>query len=70
MATPFVQGRLRNERLSALLTTECGHCGQRMVMRIDSELRSTVLEGPGDPLVFVPFLDLGALEAPSIIDDF
>jgi hypothetical protein len=70
MATPFVQGRLRNERLSVVLTTECGHCGQSMVMRIDSELHSTVQEGPKNPLVFVPFVDIGALKTPSIIDDF
>jgi hypothetical protein len=70
MASPFVQGRLRAEPLSVAVRTECALCGQSMGIEIDSELRSTILDGGTNPLIFHPFIDFDSLAAPSIIDDF
>jgi hypothetical protein len=70
MATPFVQGRLRNAFLSCTIRTECGHCRQKMMIELDSELNHRILEGPANPLVFLPFVDLPQVKDPSIIDAF
>jgi hypothetical protein len=70
MATPFVQGRLRSEPLSVVVRTECALCSQSMSIEIDSELRSKILEGGTNPLIFHPFVDFSRLAAPNIIDDF
>lgn len=70
MATPFVQGRLRNAFLSCTTQTKCGHCDRSIVIELDSELNYRILEGPADPLVFLPFVDLPQVKDPSIIDVF
>ena len=70
MATPFVQGRLRSEPLSMLVRTECAQCSRSMRIEIDSELRSKIIDGTANPLIFHPFIDLSTLAAPNIIDDF
>jgi hypothetical protein len=70
IATPFVQGRLRNEKLSFSIQTECGHCGKPLHLEIDSEMNYRVLEEGAEPLVYAPLLDVDRLEAPSIIDGF
>ena len=41
-----------------------------IVIEMDSELNHKVLEGPADPLVFVPFVDFDKLAERSIIDAF
>ena len=70
-ATPFVQGRLRNECLSVTVASSCGHCGRPMALDITSDLIYRRHDGVDtEPIVFVPEVDLAALEAPSIIDDF
>ena len=70
MATPFVQGRLRQEPLTVRIETSCAHCGQELVLNLNQDLDLTV-ETPGArPLAFVPEVDLHALEDPSIIDGF
>ena len=70
MATPFVQGRLRNSFLSCRIRTECGHCGRSIVFELDSDLNCKILEGPAEPLLFLPFVDFGKLKDPNIIDAF
>ena len=70
MASPFVQGHLRSEPLSVVIRTECALCGQSMVIEIDSELRSKILDGGTSPLIFHPLVDFSSLAAPNIIDDF
>lgn len=67
---PFVQGQLRGEPLSVSIRTECAHCGQPLQLEIDSELNYQVLEQGADPMVFVPLVDFGELDDPSIIDAF
>ena len=70
MATPFVQGRLREETLSVIIRTECRHCAKPIIIEMDSELNYRLLEGPADPLVFVPSVDFDKLAERSIIDAF
>ncbi|MBN1580221.1 MAG: hypothetical protein JXA89_05925 [Anaerolineae bacterium] len=67
---PFVQGHLRNEKLSCTIETECGHCRQPLHIEIDSDLNYRVLEAGAKPLIHVPMADPKKLDAPSIIDGF
>lgn len=65
-----MQGQLRDESLTVVVTTQCAHCGQPLHLEIDSELTYRVMEDGAEPLVFVPMVDFGKLEDPSIIDAF
>ena len=67
---PFVQGQLRQEKLTFNIYTECAHCDLEIQVEIDSELNFTVSDPGAQPLIFVPTVDLSALEDPSIIDAF
>ena len=69
-ATPFVQGRLRGESLVVKVATGCAHCSRPMHIQIDSELSYSVEEAGADPMIFVPTVDLYALDEPTIIDAF
>jgi hypothetical protein len=66
---PFVQGQLRGEFISALITTECAHCKQPLHIEIDSELNYQVKEAGAKPMFFAP-LAVVQPGAPSIIDGF
>jgi hypothetical protein len=70
VATPFVQGRLRQEPLSVAITTQCAHCGRPLHMTIDSDLHYQVDEVDAEPLVFQPLIDWTAFTEPTIIDAF
>jgi len=70
LATPFVQGRLRDERLSVEIETECAHCGQGLHLTLDSELNRSIKESEANPLVFMPDVDWEHLTGPNIIDDY
>jgi hypothetical protein len=65
-----VQGQLRKEPLSVVVTTECAHCAQPIHIELDSELRYRVAEEDAEPLVFSPQVDFDKLTDPSIIDAF
>jgi hypothetical protein len=67
---PFVQGHLRNEKLSFTIKTECGHCQQPIHIEIDSDLNYRVLDAGAEPLIHIPTADPKKLEDPSIIDGF
>ncbi len=69
-ATPFVQGRLLNERLTVTVRTECAHCKTPMELMIDSDLNYTVKEKGCEPMVFMPDVDLLNLQEESIINAF
>lgn len=69
-ATPFVQGRLRNEQLTVAVRTECAHCKTPMELTIDSELNYTVRENGCKPVIFMPDVDLLNLRDESIINAF
>jgi hypothetical protein len=70
MATPFVQGHLRDEPLIFTVRTACGHCGEPIEIEIDRDLHCRVLSGGPEPLIFVPLVDFAQLADPSIIDAF
>jgi hypothetical protein len=70
IATPFVQGQLRNEKLTVHIETECGHCHIQMNLEVNSELNFTVREKNASPMVFIPMMNLKKLDAPNIIEDF
>ena len=70
IATPFVQGQLRQEELTVTIDTECGHCHQPLHLEVDSELNYHVEEAQAAPLVFVPNVNFQKLDDPSIIDAF
>jgi hypothetical protein len=65
-----VQGQLRKETLTLTIRTECAHCGKEICIEMDSELRFSVADSQARPLIFVPSVDFGSLEDPSIIDAF
>ena len=67
---PFVQGRLRNENLSFVIQTECGHCHQPLQIEMDSELNFHLSTPGAEPVIYSPLVDFGSLEDPSIIDAF
>jgi hypothetical protein len=62
-----VQGRLREEPLSAVVRSECAHCGRRMHIEVDSELRCRAREQGAAPLVFEPQINWATFKEPNII---
>ena len=70
LATPFVQGRLRNEHLTVTVRTECAPCKTPMEMIIDSDLDVTVKDSDSKPMAFMPDVDLLNLKEESIIKAF
>jgi hypothetical protein len=64
-----VQGRLRGEDLTAVINTECAHCGIPIDFEIDSGLDHRLHSDGASPLVCTPFVDVSRL-TPSIIDGF
>ena len=70
IATPFVQGRLREKTLSTITGTKCGHCARQIEVEIDSELNYRVISSEADPLIFIPIVNFAKLAEPSIIDAF
>ena len=70
MATPFVQGRLRNELLSVEIRTQCAHCGQPLQITLDSNLRYQVHNEGAQPLVFEPHVEWVTFTEPNIIHAF
>jgi hypothetical protein len=65
-----VQGQLRKEAISFTLQTQCAHCGQEICIEMDSRLNYAVATPTAKPVIFVPMVDFGRLEDPSIIDAF
>jgi hypothetical protein len=70
VATPFVQGKLRNEALSFEIRTECACCGRRIDFMMRHDLSYILHEPESSPMFFMPMVDFTKLKAPSIVDDF
>lgn len=70
MATPFVQGRLRDERLQVSAKTQCAVSRREIRLELDSDLDFRVLSTGADPYVFEPQIDWQSFSAPSIIHDY
>ena len=56
--------------LSCTVETECAVSGRTIELEIESDLRLRVRSSSERPMLVIPLIDLGALEAPSIVDDF
>jgi hypothetical protein len=69
-ATPFVQGRLRNEAVSIGVVTECALSKQPIHMEIDSDMNCSCDDPGCSPMIFVPDIDFKTLNEPHIIDAF
>lgn len=70
MATPFVQGHLRNETMSVEIETVCAHCGQPLHLTVNSELEWSVREQDAVPLLFEPEVDWRHFTDATIIDAY
>jgi hypothetical protein len=70
IATPFVQGQLRNEYISIEIETKCRHCDQIMHIVIDSNMRVSVREDKAAPLIFMPDIDWDHFAKRTIIDAY
>lgn len=70
MATPFVEGRLRNERLEVEISTVCAHCDRPMNLLVDERLRWRVRERDADPRLFLPEIDWHCFRGRNIIGDY
>ena len=70
IATPFVQGHLRNEPVSITVETRCEHCMEPMTLEVDSDMKVVVDQPGADPLVFMPDVMPFDVEDVSIVDDF
>jgi hypothetical protein len=69
-ATPFVQGKLRNEELSFEIRTECACCSRHIELTMKQDLSYTLHQPESSPVFFMPLVDFTTLKAPSIVDDF
>ncbi|UCF79076.1 MAG: hypothetical protein JSW03_02135 [Candidatus Eiseniibacteriota bacterium] len=70
IATPFVQGHLRNSFLEVEIGTSCAHCDSRMEIVVGSNLNYRIVEGGPTPLVFEPDVDWSQFRDPNIIDGY
>lgn len=70
MATPFVQGRLRKQPLEVEITTSCAHCGDRMRIVVNEQLKWRVIEDDASPRVFLPQIDWRSFRGRNIIGDY
>jgi hypothetical protein len=70
VATPFVQGRLHDRFLEVEIQTTCAHCGELMVIVVDSELDHRIERGGQMSLVFEPEVDWSTFSEPTIIDGY
>ena len=65
-----MQGRLRNEPLTIIVSTACAQSGQPIRITIDSDLRYQVDEEACDPLVFEPEMDWQGFAEPNIVNAY
>jgi hypothetical protein len=65
-----VQGQLRQEFLEVGIETECGHCGKRIRLRVDSEMNASLDEADPSLLIFFPQIDWEVFEEPTVIDAY
>ena len=65
-----MQGRLLDTDLSCTIETECAISGRPITFELDSSLRHRVRPPAEQPVFFIPMIDLSALDAPCIVDDF
>ena len=52
------------------IRTACAHCGERLHITVDQDLRWKVRERGANPQLFIPHIDWSTFKRPNIIDDF
>lgn len=50
--------------------SQCAHSGSPLTLEIDSDLWVEVISPGGDPVVFVPDINLSTLKEDSIVEAF
>jgi hypothetical protein len=65
-----VQGRLRGEKLSVEVESECVHRRRALHILVDSELNFHVREKDAEPLLFEPDVDWKTFKGANIINDY
>ena len=65
-----MQGQLLNRNLSCTIETRCAVSGRTIEIEIESDLSYRLRSSSERPMLVIPLIDLGALDAPSIVDDF
>ena len=61
---------MRDEYLTATITTECAHSGNKLIIELDSEMNCLISEESISPLAFAPIVNFEKLKEPSIINSF
>ena len=67
---PFVQGQLKEKKLSVTIETNCAHTGREIEITVDSEMGYQVHTEGAEPLVFSPHVDWNTFKQANIIDAF
>ena len=70
MAAPFVEGQLRNTKLTVEIQSRCAQSLRALHLEIDSDLNWAVREPEAQPLVFEPQIDWSRFHKPVIIHDY
>jgi hypothetical protein len=70
IAIPFVQGHLRNEKLTFKFETKCDQSGRSIEIEFDSDLNYKLITKDSNPLILAPLVNFVRLKDPSIIDAF
>ncbi len=65
-----MQGRLRGQKISAVIETRCEHCHRELHIEVDSEFRWEVREKEARPILFEPDIDWRSFKAATIINDY
>ncbi len=63
-----MQGQLRNQSLTATLTTECAQTSRPLEMVVDSDLQVELLTEGAEPVVSIPLIDFKKLGLKFIYD--
>jgi hypothetical protein len=68
LATPFVQGRLREgEVLTFDIRSECAYSGRILQFEMDTALNCRPADSEARPLLFSPEIDWSQFKEPNII---
>jgi hypothetical protein len=70
IATPFVYGKLRDEKSAFRIETECANSGKPMKIELDSDLNITKMDKDSEPMFCVAIVETNKLKEPSIVDVF
>ena len=65
-----MQGHLLQKNLTCSVESRCASSGRAIAFEVESDHPYRIRSLPDRALVLIPLIDLGALDAPSIVDDF